>query len=194
MDKAEWHLPDRCLRQFGLHQSIPKEVQRRESKSNEVDNEVDTSKRMDLEVQEWSNRLQNIVDGVEDGNGTDESEYIHWYSNITRKKVHRQAFAPSQFQESVRILASFPTFLHATEKMKQMLNGHHLPLLQVAEMMKIQEIAYAASTEDLNIKNKVAFEKIKSLVDRYLANRVEGFKALEKRKRTSEDGQNEDEL
>ncbi|KAJ4717873.1 Serine/threonine-protein phosphatase 7 long form-like protein [Melia azedarach] len=164
MDKAEWHLPDRCLRQFGLHQSIPTEVQRRESKSNEVDNEVDTSKRMDLEVQEWSNRLQNIVDGVEDGNGTDESEYIHWYSNITRKKVHRQAFAPSQFQESV------------------------------AEMMKIQEIAYAASTEDLNIKNKVAFEKIKSLVDRYLANRVEGFKALEKRKRTSEDGQNEDEL
>ena len=66
-------------------------------------------------------------------------------------------------------------------------------LLQVAEMMKIQEIAYAASTEDLNIKNKVALDKIKALVDRYLANRVEGFKVLEKRKRSNEDGQNDEE-
>ncbi|GAY38525.1 hypothetical protein CUMW_037390 [Citrus unshiu] len=155
MDKAEWHLPDRCLRQFGLHQSIPKDVQRRETKNNEVDNELDTSKRMDSELQEWSNRWQNIVDVVEDGDGTDESEYTTWYSNISRKLVHRRAFAPSQFQESV------------------------------SEMMKIQEIAYAASTEDLNMKNKLALEKIKALVDRYLANRVEGFKVLEKRKRSS---------
>lgn len=163
MDKAEWHLPDRCLRQFGLRQSIPKDVQRRETKNNEVDNELDTSKRMDSELQEWSNRWQNIVDVVEDGDGTDESEYTTWYSNITRKLVHRRAFAPSQFQESV------------------------------SEMMKIQEIAYAASTEDLNMKNKLAFEKIKALVDRYLANRVEGFKVLEKRKRSSESSQNDEE-
>ncbi|GAY38526.1 hypothetical protein CUMW_037410 [Citrus unshiu] len=163
MDKAEWHLPDRCLRQFGLHQSIPKDVQRRETKNNEVDNELDTSKRMDSELQEWSNRWQNIVDVVEDGDGTDESEYTTWYSNISRKLVHRRAFAPSQFQESV------------------------------SEMMKIQEIAYAASTEDLNMKNKLALEKIKALVDRYLANRVEGFKVLEKRKRSSESSQNDEE-
>lgn len=43
---------------------------------------------------------------------------------------------------------------------------HMCKLLQVSEMMKIQEIAYAASTEDLNMKNKLALEKIKALVDR----------------------------
>lgn len=119
MDKAEWHLPDRCLRQFGLRQSIPKDVQRRETKNNEVDNELDTSKRMDSELQEWSNRWQNIVDVVEDGDGTDESEYTTWYSNISRKLVHRRAFAPSQFQESVRLFFPLLSYIFLI----QMLSG-----------------------------------------------------------------------
>ncbi|KAH7565506.1 hypothetical protein JRO89_XS09G0219600 [Xanthoceras sorbifolium] len=166
MDKAEWHLPDRCLRQFGLQQlRIPKDVQRRESRSNElVDVEVDSSKGMDLELQEWSNRGLSIVDSiVEDMVGADDSEYAQWYSRITRKRVHRQAFVPSQFQESV------------------------------AEMIKIQELAYAASsTEDLNSINKAAFEKIKATADRFMANQIEGFKALEKQKRTSEEDHQSD--
>lgn len=54
-------------------------------------------------------------------------------------------------------------------------------------MIKIQEIAYAASTDNLSLKNKVALEKIKAVVDRFLANRVGGLKVLEKRKRSSED-------
>ncbi|KAL5755682.1 hypothetical protein ACOSQ2_020428 [Xanthoceras sorbifolium] len=166
MDKAEWHLPDRCLRQFGLQQlRIPKDVQRRESRSNElVDVEVDSSKGMDLELQEWSNRGLSIVDSiVEDMVGADDSEYAQWYSRITRKRVHRQAFVPSQFQESV------------------------------AEMIKIQELAYAASsTEDLNSINKAAFEKNKATADRFMANQIEGFKALEKRKRTSEEDHQSD--
>lgn len=110
MDKAEWHLPERCLRQFELRQSIPPDVQRRESKSNELDTEIESSKKLDLELQEWSNRHQNIVGGLDGGEDVDETKYTQWYSKITRKKLHRQAFVPSQFQESVRILFSFLLF------------------------------------------------------------------------------------
>ncbi|KAK1575497.1 hypothetical protein Q3G72_005973 [Acer saccharum] len=96
MDEAEWHLPDCCLRQFGLQQRIPKDVQLRESRSNELD-------------------------------------------------------------------------------------------FEVAEMIKIQELAYEASTEDMNSKNQVAFDKIKATVDKFLENRIKCFKALEKFKAETEE-------
>ncbi|KAA8521593.1 hypothetical protein F0562_012266 [Nyssa sinensis] len=94
-DKAERHLPDRCLRQYGMQQPIPQDVQRWERKSRGVDGGVDLSGKMESELSEWSNRHLHIV---EDVNGVDESEYMQWYLKITRKLVGRPIPISSEFQ------------------------------------------------------------------------------------------------
>ncbi|XP_057954832.1 protein MAIN-LIKE 2-like [Malania oleifera] len=94
-DKAERHVPDRCLRQCGLPQPIPKDVQRWERKSRGVDGGVDLSLKMESELNEWSERRLNIV---EDDEGVYESEYMQWYLNITRKFVGRPVPLSSEFQ------------------------------------------------------------------------------------------------
>ncbi|RVW96146.1 Protein MAIN-like 2 [Vitis vinifera] len=94
-DKAERHLPDRCLRQYGLRQSIPEEVQRWERKSRGVDGGVDLSGKMELELNEWLDRQLNIV---EDDGGVEESEYMQWYLKITRRFVGRLIPLSSEFQ------------------------------------------------------------------------------------------------
>eukprot|EP00261_Vitis_vinifera_P016433 XP_010645383.1 PREDICTED: serine/threonine-protein phosphatase 7 long form homolog isoform X2 [Vitis vinifera] len=94
-DKAERHLPDRCLRQYGLSQSIPEEVQRWERKSRGVDGGVDLSGKMELELNEWLDRQLNIV---EDDGGVEESEYMQWYMKITRRFVGRLIPLSSEFQ------------------------------------------------------------------------------------------------
>lgn len=94
-DKAERHLPDRCLRQFGMHQTVPEEVQKWERKSRGVDGGVDLSTKMDSELNEWSNRHLYIVEAEED---VEESEYMQWYLRITRKLVGRPVPISSEFQ------------------------------------------------------------------------------------------------
>ncbi|KAJ9688964.1 hypothetical protein PVL29_014560 [Vitis rotundifolia] len=94
-DKAERHLPDRCLRQYGLRQSIPEEVQRWERKSRGVDGGVDLSGKMEIELNEWLDRRLNIV---EDDGGVEESEYMQWYMKITRRFVGRLIPLSSEFQ------------------------------------------------------------------------------------------------
>ncbi|KAI3701880.1 hypothetical protein L6452_27320 [Arctium lappa] len=94
-DKAERHLPDRCLRQFGLRQPIPLDVQQWERKSRGVDGGVDLSGKMETELSEWSDRLLRVVDVDED---VEESEYLHWYLKITRKLVGRPIPISSEFQ------------------------------------------------------------------------------------------------
>ncbi|KAK0589347.1 hypothetical protein LWI29_013032 [Acer saccharum] len=97
-DKAERHLPDRCLRQHGMFPSIPKDVQQWERKSRGVDSGVDLSLKMESELNEWMDRRLNIVGGDD---GVKESEYMDWYLNITRKFVGRPT-PTSQFLKTVR--------------------------------------------------------------------------------------------
>ena len=99
-DKAERHLPDRCLRQYGMSQPIPEDVQRWERKSRGVDGGVDLSGKMELELSEWLDRQLNIVEGDE---GMDESEYMQWYMKITRRFIGRLIPLSSEFQRMVRL-------------------------------------------------------------------------------------------
>lgn len=98
-DKAERHLPDRCLRQHGMLQVIPQDVQPWERKSRGVDSGVDLSGKMEAEINEWSNRWLNLVEGDD---GVDESEYMQWYLKITRKFVGRPTPLSSQYPSTVR--------------------------------------------------------------------------------------------
>ncbi|XP_028760254.1 protein MAIN-LIKE 2 isoform X2 [Neltuma alba] len=96
-DKAERHLPNRCLRQYGMLQSIPEDVERWERKSRGVDGGVDLSGKMEAELNEWMDRHLHIVDGDE---GVDEGEYMQWYLKITRKFIGRPISLSSEFQRT----------------------------------------------------------------------------------------------
>lgn len=97
-DKAERHLPDRCLRQFGMNQTVPGDVLRWERKTRGVDGGIDLSGKMGSELSEWSNRRLDIVEAKEDN---DESKYMLWYSKVTRKLVGRPIPMSSEFQRMV---------------------------------------------------------------------------------------------
>lgn len=106
--KAERHLPDRCLRQFGMLQPIPEDVPKWERKIPALDQGLDLSKEMDVElkgkirseIREWLERGFYIV---EDEGGADESEYMEWYEKITRKFVGRPESLESEFQRIVSL-------------------------------------------------------------------------------------------
>lgn len=100
-DKAERHLPNRCLRQYGMLQSIPEDVERWERKSRGVDGGVDLSGKMESELNEWSDRRSHIV-GADDR--ADETEYLQWYMIITRKFIGRPISLSSEFQRTVRLV------------------------------------------------------------------------------------------
>lgn len=99
-DKAERHLPDRCLRQYGMLQPIPQDVPRWERKTRGVDGGVDLSGKMETELNEWYNRRYNIVNG---NDGVDESEYMQWYLRITRRFVGRPISLSIEFQRMVSL-------------------------------------------------------------------------------------------
>ncbi|KAL9272529.1 MAIN-LIKE 2-like protein [Drosera capensis] len=94
-DKAERHLPDRCLRQYGFRQPIPPPISRWERKSRGVDDGVDLSGKMEAELREWSDRHLQIVRKDET---VDDSVYMHWYLKITRRFVGRPIPLASEFQ------------------------------------------------------------------------------------------------
>ncbi|KAH7533759.1 protein MAIN-LIKE 2 [Ziziphus jujuba] len=96
-DKAERHLPDRCLRQYGDLQSIPEDVQRWERKSRGVDGGVDLSGKMESELNEWSDRHSHLVKGDD---SAEECEYMQWFLRITRKFVGRPISLSSEFQRT----------------------------------------------------------------------------------------------
>ncbi|XP_044492827.1 protein MAIN-LIKE 2-like [Mangifera indica] len=97
-DKAERHLPDRCLRQYGMLQAIPEDVPRWVRKSRGVDGGVDLSGKMESELSEWSDRRLHVVD---DDENADENVYMQWYLRITRKVVGRPISLSSEFQRTI---------------------------------------------------------------------------------------------
>ena len=106
-DKAERHMPDRCLRQFGMPQPIPENVKRWEKKIRALgegkdltnETELEANRTVQAELKEWLDRKIHIV---EVGEGVDESEYMQWYEKITRKFVSRPESLESEFQRTVR--------------------------------------------------------------------------------------------
>ncbi|XP_028778500.1 protein MAIN-LIKE 2 [Neltuma alba] len=96
-DKAERHLPNRCLRQYGMLQSIPEHVEHWERKSRGVDGGVNLSGKMESELSEWMDRHLHIVEGYDE---VDENEYIQWYLKITRRFVGRPISLSSEFQRT----------------------------------------------------------------------------------------------
>ncbi|KAE8654889.1 thymidine kinase-like [Hibiscus syriacus] len=97
-DKAERHLPNRVLRQYGMLQLIPEDVAQWVRKSRGVDGGVDLSGKMESELSEWEDRALHIVKGDDDA---DENEYMVWYMRITRKVVGRPISLSSEFQRTI---------------------------------------------------------------------------------------------
>lgn len=112
-DKAERHLPDRCLRQYGngICQPIPDPVERWERKSRGVDGGVDLSGKMESELKDWSERHLNIVQCEE---GADDGKYTRWYLRITRRFVGRPIPLASEFQ---RMNATLREVAHIADTM-----------------------------------------------------------------------------
>ncbi|XP_052178435.1 protein MAIN-LIKE 2-like [Diospyros lotus] len=131
-DKAERHLPDRCLRQFGLQQPIPEDVPRWERKSRGVDGGIDLSSKMESELNEWSDRRLHMVDGDED---VDESEYMQWYLRITRKLVGRPIPISSEFQ---RMNAALRDIAHIADT----LPTHGMDEQQIYSVSRIRYIVH----------------------------------------------------
>lgn len=94
LDKVERHVPDRCLRQFGMHQPVPEDVQRIKGH----DGDTDPSRIMKSSCAEWSRRRDLIAD---EDDIADESEYKRWYSKITRRYIGRHTSLESSFRQAV---------------------------------------------------------------------------------------------
>ncbi|KAL0404836.1 UNVERIFIED_CONTAM: protein MAIN-LIKE 2 [Sesamum radiatum] len=131
-DKAERHLPDRCLRQFGMHQTVPEEVQRWERKTRGVDGGVDLSGKMESELSEWANRRFHIVEAEED---LDEGDYMNWYLKITRRVVGRPIPISSEFQ---RMNAALRDIAHVADT----LSTHGMDDQQIQSVTRIRYIAH----------------------------------------------------
>lgn len=145
-DKAERHLPDRCLRQFDMTQTIPEDVQKWERKSRGVDGGVDLSLKMESELNEWSYRRLHIVEAEED---VEESEYMHWYLRITRKLVGRPIPISSEFQ---RMNAALRDIAHVADT----LSTHGMDDQQIQAVSRIRYVAHECLRDQFGVSLVVA--------------------------------------
>ncbi|GAA0166300.1 hypothetical protein LIER_21483 [Lithospermum erythrorhizon] len=132
-EKAERHLPDRCLRQFGMCQSIPDDVQRWERKTRGVDGGLNLSTKMESELSEWTNRRFHIVEAEEED--VKETEYMQWYLKITRKLVGRPIPISSEFQ---RMSAALRDIAHVADT----ISTHGMDDQQIQSVSTIRYLAH----------------------------------------------------
>lgn len=175
-DKAERHLPDRCLRQFGMHQTVPEEVQKWERKSRGVDGGVDLSTKMDSELNEWSNRHLYIVEAEED---VEESEYMQWYLRITRKLVGRPVPISSEFQRMNAALREIALIADT-------LSTHGMDDQQLQSVTRIRYITYECLRDQIASTVVVATNSQSEVGKRVRGKERVRRKGMGKRKRKEE--------
>ncbi|XP_047317676.1 protein MAIN-LIKE 2-like [Impatiens glandulifera] len=148
-DKAERHLPDRCLRQFDMPQPIPREVTRWERKTRGVDGGVNLSGKMELELNEWSDRRLHLVEGVDDA---DESEYMSWYMRITRRVVGRPVPISSEFHK-------MDSALREIAHLADTINTHGMDEEQIQSITRIRYIAQERLTDQVGAAASICLVK-----------------------------------
>ncbi|CAA0277808.1 unnamed protein product [Arabidopsis thaliana] len=90
-DVVEWHRPDRVLRQFGLHQTIPAPCDN-EKALHAIDkrgkSEYDWSARHSRHIGLWEARVSSVVSGEPECSPMDYNDpYMEWYRRITRRII-----------------------------------------------------------------------------------------------------------
>ncbi|GMP51849.1 hypothetical protein CsSME_00017918 [Camellia sinensis var. sinensis] len=177
-DKAERHLPDRCLRQCGMQQPIPENVPQWERKSRGVDGGVDLAGKMESELNEWSDRRLHIVEGDEDVGGdedVDDSDYMQWYLRITRKWVGRPLPISSEFQ---RMNAALRDIAHLADT----LSTHGMDEQQIYSVTRIRDIVHECLRDEIENSIVVAANPQNELGKRVRGKERVRRKCTEKRK------------
>jgi hypothetical protein len=186
-EKAERHLPDRCLRQFGMLQGIPKDVQRWERKSRAYDHGVDILGKMQSEIDEWSMRRLHIVEGDDDD--VEEGEYMQWYQKITRKFVGRLTSVETEFKGKVRLCINRYHIFGYYFLMFLVLDIWLLVISQVEALNEIANMLDGFSEDGMDSRDRNLLDEVKDIVHKYLIDEVEdsqkkiGTKSTKKRKR-----------
>ncbi|XP_042481925.1 serine/threonine-protein phosphatase 7 long form homolog isoform X3 [Macadamia integrifolia] len=87
---VEMHLPDRCLRQFGLEQNVPQSVARWQ-RHTVARLGIDYKDLFQREVSEWTyfNDSFEIVNAPPESNpGITQSNYLQWYLRVSHVRIH----------------------------------------------------------------------------------------------------------
>lgn len=87
---VEKHQPDRVLRQFGLMQDIPVDVDTNEQLHGIDLREVDRNWRVEhaVHIHQWGNRYQLVCHALAlIGDMPCDHRYFRWYRRITRKYI-----------------------------------------------------------------------------------------------------------
>ncbi|KAL7092940.1 hypothetical protein ACP275_11G012700 [Erythranthe tilingii] len=177
-DKAERHLPDRCLRQFGMHQTIPEEVHMWERKTRGVDGGVNLSGKLEAELNEWANRRFHVVEAEED---LDEGEYMNWYFRITRRVVGRPVSIAAEFE---RLNAALRDIAHIADT----LLTHGMDEQQIQSVTRIRYKAHECLRDQIGSSITVNVENSENDVGKRIRGKERvRRRSVSKRRRKDDD-------